>query len=118
VAESAKRITIPPMTARKDEIPVLLDRWFIDVRSPLRFGLLAHRVQDKLLSYRWRKNLEELRKAAEHLVLLAHYKSEREAERDTAVTRSECRAFRKRLKLPLPLVPETADAGQRRKAKP
>jgi hypothetical protein len=106
VAENAKRITIAPLTARKHEIPVLLDRWFIEHRSSLRFGALAPKVQDKLLSYRWRKNLQELRGAAEHLALLAYYKSEREAERDTTVTRSESRAWRERLKLPLPLVPD------------
>jgi len=117
VAEGAKRITIAPIKARKNEIPVLLDRWFIDARSALRFGALTSKVQDKLLAYRWKRNLEELRDAAEHLVLLTYYKSEREAERDTAVTRSASQWFRRRLKLPLPLVPDDADPRQRKKVK-
>jgi hypothetical protein len=50
------------------------------------------------------RNLQELQAAAEHLVLLSHYRSEREAERDNSTTRGESRAWRKRLKLPLPLV--------------
>jgi DNA-binding NtrC family response regulator len=104
------------MAQRKQEIPVLLDRWFIESRSPLRFGALAPEVQHKLSSYRWRRNLEELREASQHLMLLTYYTSEREAERDTAVTRSETRAFRNRLKLPLPLVPKE-DGAQRKKAK-
>lgn len=117
VADAAKRINIAPIKARKDEIPVLLNRWFIEARSPLRFSSLTSEVQDKLLSYRWRRNLEELREAAEHLVLLTHYTSEREAERDTGVTRSASRAFRDRLKLPLPLVPDDTDPRQRKRAK-
>lgn len=117
VAENAKRITIDPITARRGEIAVLLDRWFIEARAPVRFGTLSPKVQDKLLSYRWRRNLQELREAAEHLALLTYYKSEREAERDTAVTRSASRAFRKRLKLPLPLIPAESDPSSRKRAK-
>jgi hypothetical protein len=117
VSEDAKRITIEPISARKDEIPVLLDRWFIDRRSSLRFRALAPRVQDKLLSYRWPKNLQELNAAAKHLIMLTYYKSEREAERDNTVTRAASRAWRGRLRLPLPLVPEGVDSIPRKRAK-
>ena len=110
VAEGAKRITIEPIAARKAEIAMLLDRWFVERRSSLRFRALAPKVQDKLLSYRWPNNLEELSSAAKHLVSLTYYKSEREAERDTTVTRAASRAWRRRLRLPLPLVPEEPDA--------
>ena len=117
VVETAKRITIEPITARKDEIAVLLDRWFIERRSSLRFRALAPEVQDKLLSYTWPNNLQELSTAAEYLVLLTYYKSEREAERDTTLTRAASRAWRKRLMLPLPLVPDETDTATRKKAK-
>lgn len=117
VAENAKWITIEPITMRRDEIPILLDRWFIEDRASIRFGAFRPEVQQKLLAYRWRKNLEELRKAAGYLTLLAYYKSEREAARDTAVTRSESRMFRQKLKLPLPLVVAEGNTGSHKKAK-
>lgn len=105
ITEGAARFTIPPLHVRKEEIPVLLDRWFVERRSSIRFEALAPTIQSKLQSHRWPRNLQELQAAAGHLALLSHYRSEREAERDHSTTRGESRAWRKRLKLPLPLVP-------------
>lgn len=104
-ADDATRITIAPLRDRKEDIPVLMDRWFIEERSKLRFRTLPPAIRDKLISHRWTRNLQELRAAVHHLILLTHYRSEREAERDKSTTRSESRAWRKRLKMPLPLLP-------------
>ena len=111
VADGAARFTIAPLRTRRDEIPVLLDRWLIDDRSSLRFRTLAPKIQDKLRSHHWPRNLQELHAAVHHLMLLTHYRSEREAERDKSTTRSESRAWRKRLKLPLPLAPDAPASG-------
>jgi hypothetical protein len=109
--DSAARFTIAPLRERKDEIPVLLDRWLIESRSSLRFRALAPEIQDKLISHRWRGNLLELHAAVDHLITLTYYHSEREAERDNSTTRSESRAWRKRLNLPLPLIPDASSSG-------
>jgi hypothetical protein len=101
--DNAKWITIPTISTRKDELAVLMDRWFVEQRSPLRFRMLSPKIQEKLLVYRWPNNLHELREAVDNLILLTHYKSEREAANDTSLTRSESRTWRKRLKLPLPI---------------
>jgi len=110
-ADGAARFTIAPLRERKEDIPVLMDRWFIQDRSKLRFRTLAPAIQDKLISHRWPRNLQELQAAAHHLILLTHYRSEREAERDASITRSESRTWRKRLKLPLPLLPGVPDSS-------
>jgi hypothetical protein len=110
-ADDAARFTIAPLRERKEDIPVLMDRWFIEDRSKLRFRTLVPAIQDKLISHRWPRNLQELRAAVHHLTLLTHYRSEREAERDNSTTRGECRAWRKRLKLPLPLLPGVPDSS-------
>jgi hypothetical protein len=103
--DGAVRFTIPPLHTRKEDIPVLLDHCFEVRRSSLRFEMLAPTIQGKLLSHRWPCNLQELQAAAVHLAVLSQYRSEREAERDRSTTRGESRAWRERLKLPLPLVP-------------
>jgi hypothetical protein len=117
--EGTARFTIPPLHARKDEIPALLDRWFVECRSSLRFETLAPTIQGKLLAHHWPRNLQELQAAADHLAAFSHYRSEREAERDHSRTRSESRAWRKRMKLPLPLVPKETASGvpSRKRAK-
>ena len=102
--DGAARFTIPPLQARKGEIPGLLNRWLVERRSSLRFEALAPTNQASLLSHRWPRNLQELQAAADHLALFSHYSSEREAERDHSATRGESRAWRRRLKLTLPLV--------------
>jgi len=103
--DGAVRFTIPPLHTRQEEIPVLLDHCFAVRGSSLRFETLAPTIQGLLRSHRWPRNLQELQAAAGHLALLSEYRSEREAERDRSTTRGESRAWRKRMKLPLPLVP-------------
>lgn len=116
---NAEEFRIMPLSKRKDEIPTLLDRWFIEGRSDLRFALLKQEIQDKLRAHRWKKNLQDLSEAAEHLMVLTQYESERAAERDKGTTRGASRAWRERLELPLPLVPEasTSNAGSRPRKK-
>jgi transcriptional regulator of acetoin/glycerol metabolism len=106
VTRNADTIEIPRIQDRKDELPVILDDWFVEHRSSLRFRDLAADVQSKLRSYRWRENLQELLQAAFHLTVLAQYASEREAERDQTFTRSKSRYWRAKMRLPLPIVPK------------
>jgi hypothetical protein len=105
---NAKEIEIPPLRARKDEIPRLLDHLLVSNLSQLRFADMADEVQQKLTAYRWKRNLQELHEAAGHLIKLAHYTSERQAARDSDMTRGKSRSWRKRLRLPLPIISETS----------
>lgn len=104
VVGGAHEVAIAPLRERKDEIPHLLDYWFVRNRSQLRFAALTEQAQQRLRSYEWRGNLQELRVAADHLAQLAHFRSERQATSDTDMTRGESRSWRKRLGLALPLV--------------
>lgn len=104
ITDGVARINIAPLRTRREEIAVLLDHLLFERRSSLRFKTLALRNQDKLLSHRWPRNLQELQIAADHMTRLSCYRSEREAERDNSTTRGESRAWRKRLGLVLPLV--------------
>ena len=103
VVGGAQEVAIAPLRERKDEIPRLLDYWFVRNRSNLRFAALTEQAQQKLRSYAWRGNLEELRVAADHLAQLAHFRSERQATSDAETTRGASRSWRKRLGLSLPL---------------
>jgi hypothetical protein len=103
VVGGAHEVEIAPLRKREDEIPQLLDHWFVSIRSRLRFAALTEQAQQKLRSYAWRGNLQELRVAADHLSQLAHFRSERQATSDTEITRSASRSWRKRLGLSLPL---------------
>ena len=105
VVGGAHEIAIPPLRERKDEFPHLLDYWLVSNGSQLRFAALTDQAQQRLRSYEWRGNLQELRVAADHLAQLAHFRSERQATLDTETTRSEIRNWRKRLQLSLPLMP-------------
>jgi hypothetical protein len=104
VVSEAKHVAIEPLDKRKDEIACLLDHWFVNRRSALRFAALTEANRDTLLSYRWPGNLEELREASNHLAVLAHYRSERQAALDTRTSRSTSRRWRLRLRLRLPLL--------------
>ena len=105
VVGGAQEVAIPPLRERKDEFPQMLDYWLVSNGSRLRFAALTDQAQQKLRSYHWRGNLQELRVAADHLAQLAHFRSERQATLDTETTRSEIRSWRKRLQLSLPLTP-------------
>src|SRR6185369_7021207 len=102
VVGGANEVASAPLRERKDEIPRLLDYWFVRNRSGLRFAALTEQAQQRLRSYEWRGNLQELRVAADHLDQLAHFRSERQATSDTDTTRGESRSWRKRLRLALP----------------
>jgi hypothetical protein len=117
--DEAPRFTIPPIRERKQEIPLLMDRWFVEEGSSLRFKAFVPEIQENLLAYRWPGNLRELQAAVTHLMLLARYRSEREATRDNSITRSESRMWRQRLKLPVPILPPAPDqtAASRKKAR-
>jgi hypothetical protein len=97
-------IHLAPLRSRRDEIPGLLDKCFVRNESPLRFELLKEEVRQRLVSYSWEDNLRELRTAAVHLGQLSHYKSERQATKDTSITRKASRYWRAKVGFPLPIV--------------
>ena len=112
VIKDAKAIAIPPLRERtNEELQELLDQWFIARRSELRFSALRPEVREGLLSHTWPDNLKELREAADHFARLAHYRSGRQADRDSQLTRGKLRGWIKRLhlKLKFPLIPRDDD---------
>jgi transcriptional regulator with AAA-type ATPase domain len=101
VINDAKKIKIPPLRERAAEIPELMDQWFIGRRSQLRFHALREELRATLQTHAWPENLAELREAVDNLAKLAHYRSGRQAERESQLTRGELRGWTRRLKLKL-----------------
>ncbi|HEX4417535.1 MAG TPA: hypothetical protein VH165_06530 [Kofleriaceae bacterium] len=97
-------IGLTALRHRREEIPGLLDKWFAEKGSRIRFGMLKKQVQDKLLSYSWGDNLDELRASAVHLEHLSHYSSERQATKDTNITRKASRYWRGKIGLSVPIM--------------
>lgn len=113
IVHDAKKITIPSLWERKNEIVELLNHWFITRRSSLRFSALREELREKLLAYTWPENLQELRETADILLQLAHCRSVRKATEDSLISRGTLRGWCKKLKLKLkdqlPLIPDKAD---------
>jgi two-component system nitrogen regulation response regulator NtrX len=68
------RLTVPPLRERREDIPILAERFVADVCA--RFGVLPKRVSGEtlelLMAYEWRRNnVRELRNAVERMVLAA-----------------------------------------------
>lgn len=118
ITRNADTIEIASIRARKDELPVILDNWFVEHRSELRFRDLDPRIQRNLRAHRWRDNLQEVLEAAFHLTVLAQFASERAAEGNETFTRSKSRHWRAKMRIPLPIVPNTAaQIASRKKVK-
>jgi len=66
------QITIPPLRARKDDVPVLIDH-FIELFN-LQFGKKVRRVESEakqiLMQYNWQGNVRELRNVMERAIIL------------------------------------------------
>jgi len=66
------QITIPPLRARKDDVPVLIDH-FIELFN-LQFGKKVRRVESEakqiLMQYNWPGNVRELRNVMERAIIL------------------------------------------------
>ena len=58
LASSAYRVEIPPVRERSGEIAAVLESWFIDRQSRLRFSDFTDDNQAALRAYRWPENLE------------------------------------------------------------
>jgi hypothetical protein len=95
LVNDAKKITIPALRERTNELPELLDQWFFSRRSLLRFGLLRPELRDALRSYGWPENLSELRQVTDVLVKLVHFRTPKQAEAE--ITRGVIRGWTKRL---------------------
>jgi len=111
ITNHATEIQIPALRERVAEIPDLMDQWFAERGSPLRFGLLQAKVREALQAYGWPKNLRELRESADHFMELANYQSAHQVATKSSLTRGIRRGWMKRLKISLefPLIPgETA----------
>ncbi len=109
----AQEIELPSLRSRADEIPLLLDKWFVVRRSSLRFARLRPGLREDLLSHSWPQNLAELRQTADILSVLGHYRRLWQAVRDpnlTTLTRGRLRAWVNRTnisELELPLIPDS-----------
>lgn len=104
IAGSAHRVEISPVRARSGDIASLLERWFVDRCSQLRFSDFAEANQAALRSYRWPGNLEEVRDVADLLIRLAPYASERKAAMHVDVPRTSLKRLLDDIKLALPLL--------------
>jgi len=106
LASSAYRVEIPPVRERSGEIASLLERWFVDRQARLRFSDFTDENQTALRAYRWPENLEEVREAADLLIQLAPYASERKAATEVNIPRSNVKRWLDTIKLSLPLLRE------------
>jgi len=108
LASSAYRVEIPPVRERSGEIAAILEGWFIDRQSRLRFSDFTNENQAALRAYRWPENLEELREAADLLIQLAPHQSERQAAQEVNIPRSNVKRWLDARNLTLPLLREPA----------
>ena len=106
LAASAHRVEIPPLRTRSGEISSLLERWFIDRQSRLRFSDLTDENQAALRAYRWPENLEELLDTADTVIQLAPYPSSRKAEEAGVMPKSNINRWLTKLGLAMPLLRE------------
>lgn len=109
LASSAYRVEIPPVRERSGEIAAVLESWFIDRQSRLRFSDFTDENQAALRAYRWPENLEELREAADLLIQLAPHQFERQAAQEVNIPRSNVKRWLDARNLTLPLLRELAD---------
>jgi hypothetical protein len=110
----AKKISIPPLRKRVDDIPELLDQWLVGRRSVVRFAALRPEVREAIRAYTWPENIEELRETADILAELAHVQSARQATTEQ-LTRGKVRGWMKKLgiKLKFPIVSDKAESQAR-----
>ena len=103
---AVKQIKIPPLRQRKNDIPELLDQWFIARHSSLRFPALRQELRDGIMAHTWPKYLRELRELAGVLLQLASCRSVGEATAACQVSRGTLRGWAKQLNtaLQFPLV--------------
>lgn len=74
-----RRIELRPLAFRTDQLARLLDDLFAGLGSPLRFEKLTKQNQQALLACDWRRNLDELRTAADRLAAIGSEGSLRQA---------------------------------------
>lgn len=100
----AHHVAIPPVRERAGEIATLLERAFIDRRSSLRIADLTEANQAALISFRWPGNLEQLRAAADRLVQLVPFATDRAAAPVLKIPRTTLQRWLATIGLELPLV--------------
>lgn len=104
LASGAYRVEIPALRSRAGEIVPLLEHWFVDRQSRLRFSDLTDDNQAALRTYHWPENLEELRKAADLLIELAPYTSERQAALEGPLSLGKVKRRLDKIGLTVPLL--------------
>lgn len=97
-------VTLAALRERVGDIASLLERWLINRRSALRVADLAPENQKALRAYRWPGNLEELREAADKLVVLAKHDSLRQAAQELDTPRTTLQRWVDGIGLSTPLV--------------
>jgi hypothetical protein len=107
VTNRATEVRISPLRGRRAEVSALLDQWFVEAASNLRYATLPLDVRASLEAYGWPKNLQELRETADYFMGLAPYRSMRQAIKGSHLTKTELRSWFRRLGISfkLPLIP-------------
>jgi DNA-binding NtrC family response regulator len=62
------RITLPPLRERKEDIPLLIERFM--ATYPARY-IIAHETMDAMMSYDWPGNIRELKNCLERMITLS-----------------------------------------------
>jgi DNA-binding NtrC family response regulator len=62
------RITLPPLRERKEDIPLLIERFLAS--APTRH-IVAHEAMEAMLSYDWPGNIRELKNCLERMITLS-----------------------------------------------
>jgi hypothetical protein len=113
---AVKQIKIPPLRQRKNDIPELLNQWFIARHSSLRFPALRQELRDGIMAHTWPGNLRELRALSGILLQLASCRTVGEATGECQVSRGTLRGWAKQLNtaFEFPLVVREATTPTRR----
>lgn len=111
-----RRIDIPSMSRRKDDVPALIDRWAVQEKSAVRYASLRAPLRHAIERYDWPGNFYELYALAEllrNLALVRKEDSARQVERESTVWRSTRESWEKKLglKIDLPLMPGGSGDG-------
>ncbi|HWE00208.1 MAG TPA: sigma-54 dependent transcriptional regulator [Bryobacteraceae bacterium] len=62
------RLTLPPLRERKDDIPLLIERF---LQTPERRYTITHEAMEAMLDYPWPGNIRELKNCIERMMALA-----------------------------------------------
>lgn len=107
----AHHVAVAPLRERAGEIASLVERRFIEQGASMRFSDFTEANQAALVGYRWPGNLEQLRDAADRLLVMAPCTTERAAAAALKTPRTTLQRWLDTLGLDLPLVRRPEQLG-------